>query len=261
MLQHHKDAIRTITEKLKVRKEILGVIVGGSVAHGFAREDSDIDLMIVLSDEDYRNALENQEINYFETEACPYEGGYVDGKYTSVDFIRRVARSGSEPARFAYKDAFVSYSRIEGLEQLVREASRYPVERKAENMTKFYAQFEAWKWYFYEGLKRNNRYLMDYALSNYILFAGRLLLAYNETLYPYHKWFLQVLEGVKHKPENIMTDISNVLEQRSGEAVEALYKSITEFSSWSSSDKHWCIHFMLDSELNWMDGQVPVGDL
>lgn len=46
MYNHHKTAIETITNKLKSRDEILGIIVGGSVAHGFANENSDIDLML-----------------------------------------------------------------------------------------------------------------------------------------------------------------------------------------------------------------------
>ena len=57
MYQHHREAIEKITEKLRNRKEVQGVIVGGSVAHGFATESSDIDLMIVLSDVDYERAI------------------------------------------------------------------------------------------------------------------------------------------------------------------------------------------------------------
>ena len=143
MYSHHKIAIETITNKLKSRDEVLGIIIGGSVAYGFANEKSDIDVMLVLSDEDYEKALKSGDINYFETEATPYEGGYVDGKCTSVDYIKKVAKFGSEPARFAFKDAFVSYSKINRLDQLVEDASKYPIEGKNENIEKFYAQFEA----------------------------------------------------------------------------------------------------------------------
>ena len=69
MYQHHREAIETITRKLKTREDILGIIVAGSVAHGFENEASDIDLMLVLSDEDYERALKSGEIGYYETEA------------------------------------------------------------------------------------------------------------------------------------------------------------------------------------------------
>lgn len=261
MYNHHKLAIETITNKLKQREDVLGIIIGGSVAHGFAAENSDIDLMLVMSEENYKKALEEENFNYYETEATPYKGGYVDGKCTSVDFIKKTAARGSEPAKFAFKDAFVSYSKIEGLEQLVSEASRYPVERKLENMEKFYAQFEAWRWYFYEGVKRNNEYLITTAISNYVLFAGRLVLTYNETLYPYHKWFFKVLEGVEKKPENLIEQMNKVIKEKSEEAVELLFNSIVNFHTWSSTTKEWPVRFMQDSELNWLIGNVPVADI
>jgi hypothetical protein len=261
MYQHHKDAIETITCKLKTREDILGIIVAGSVAHGFEEKTSDLDLMLVLSDEDYEKALKSGEIGYYETEATPYEGGYVDGKYTSAAYIEKVAHCGTEPAKFAFKNAFVSYARICGLEQLIADASRYPVEKKRENIERFRAQLEAWKWYYNEGLKRGNLYLMDVAASNFVLFAGRLILTHNEALYPYHKWFLKVLEGVPDKPENLILQISSVLETKTKESMDALYTTIDSFQQWAPAGSNWSKRFMLDSELNWMQGNVPVADI
>ncbi|OMD34074.1 nucleotidyltransferase domain-containing protein [Paenibacillus odorifer] len=261
MYPHHQAAIDAITNKLKARPDVQGIIIGGSVAHGFANETSDIDIMIVLSEEDYKKACSIHNLGYFETESCSYEGGYVDGKVVSASYIKQVAESGSDPAKFAFQDAFVTYSNIEGLEQLVQYAPRYPLEKKAENMQKFYAQFETWKWYYYEGLKRNNRLLIDYCLTHYAFFAGRLILVHNETLFPSYKWFLKVLEGVEKKPENLLADIHRVLEERTPEAVENLYESIVEFNNWYQAEHHWTVQFMIDNQLNWMDGPVPVLDL
>mgnify|MGYP003591876066 CR=1 FL=1 len=194
MFEHHRKAIQGITNKLKVKEEILGIIAGGSVAHGCANEKSDIDIMIVLSNEDYQKALEEKKFGYYEEEVCPWEGGYVDGKCISVEFIEKVCELGSEPAKFAFKDAFITYSKIAGLENLIEKAASYPIRNKEKNIDKFIAQFKGWHWYYNEGLKRNNKYLMDVASTNMVLFAGRLILAYNEVLYPYHKWFFKVLE-------------------------------------------------------------------
>ncbi|MFE5318220.1 nucleotidyltransferase domain-containing protein [Paenibacillus sp. NPDC056579] len=261
MYPHHQTAIEMVTNKLKVKEEILAVIVGGSVAHGFAKEDSDIDLMLVVSDERYYALLESGDIHYHETESTPYDGGYVDGKYTSISYIKKVAESGSEPARFAFKDAIVSYSEIIGLEELVQAASRYPIERKNETMEKFHAQFEGWRWMFYEGLKKNEPYVIEFSVTNFVLFAGRLILAYNEVVYPYHKWFMKVLEGVNNQPNDLILIMNNVLKNKSKESVEVLYECVAKFYQWPRSEKGWHIRFMLDSELNWMTGHVPVADL
>ncbi|ASA20417.1 nucleotidyltransferase domain-containing protein [Paenibacillus donghaensis] len=261
MYKHHQAAIDSITVKLKAREEVLGVIIGGSIAHGYANEASDLDIMLVLSEEAYERAHAEMDLGFFETESCSYEGGYVDGKSISIDYIHKVAEYGSEPARFAFKDAFLSYSKVEGLDKLILKAASYPVEKKLSNLNQFYAQFETWKWYYYEGLKRDNRLLVDYSLTNYVFFAGRLILAYNERLFPSYKWFLKELEQVEHKPDGLMHLLDQVIELKTPAAVEALYHNVMGFNEWNSSDKHWSIQFMLDSQLNWLDGEVPVLDL
>lgn len=261
MYEHHQRAIEAIAGKLGAREEVVGVIIGGSIAHGYASETSDLDIMIVLSDEAYQQAIKTGDLGYFETESTPYEGGYVDGKCVSVDYIHKVAESGSEPARFAFKDAFAAYSNVDGLDELIRAASSYPLDKKEENIQKFYAQFETWKWYFYEGLKRNNPLLMDYSRTNYIMFAGRLILAHNEILFPSYKWLLKELEKAEAKPDHFMQLLNDVIELKSAESIELLYNSITGFHNWYTSEEHWTVRFMIDSQLNWLDGMVPVLDL
>ncbi|MDR3595974.1 nucleotidyltransferase domain-containing protein [Clostridium sp.] len=261
MYNHHKKAIEDITNKLKTNEEILGIIIGGSVAHGFANEKSDIDIMIVLSDEDFQKHLKEKNIGYYEEEICPRDGGYVDGKYISLDFIKKVCTQGSEPAKFAFKDAFVTYSKVEGLKELVENASSYPIKNKEINLERFISQFKGWHWYYNEGLKRNNLYLINIAATNMVLFAGRLILTYNETLYPYHKWFFKVLEQCPNKPENLINLMNNLIEDKNETNANILYDSIINFTDWNDGNKPWNIQFMLDSELTWLDGFVPVADI
>ncbi|MCK1995353.1 hypothetical protein MPH61_22505 [Peribacillus muralis] len=86
-------------------------------------------------------------------------------------------------------------------------------------------------------------------------------MAYNEVVYPYHKWFMKALEGVNNKPNDLVLIMNKVLKHKTKENVEALYESVAQFHQWPKSEKGWHIRFMLDSELNWMTGHVPVADL
>jgi len=261
MYKHHEETIHNITEKLKKRDDVLAVMVSGSIAHGFETENSDVDLLILISDEDYRKRAKNRRLQYYEKESCTYEAGYIDGKYVCLDFMKQVAERGSEPARFAFEGCIVTYSKVDGLEELLRQIVRYPVEKKGENIKRFYAQFEAWKWYCEEALKHQNCYLLTHSAANFVLFAGRLILAHNEVLYPYHKWFMRVLSGAREKPSNLMEYIDSLLKQPSRENVLRLYHSVKEFRQWEKDGEDWPILFMEDSEWNWMNGNPPVSDL
>jgi hypothetical protein len=50
------------------------VILGGSIAHGFARPDSDIDLLIVVSDREDEARLKDGRLQFFDNQVCTYDG-------------------------------------------------------------------------------------------------------------------------------------------------------------------------------------------
>jgi hypothetical protein len=106
-----------------------------------------------------------------------------------------------------------------------------------------------------------NQYLLGTSVSKFILFGGRLILAHNELLYPYHKWFLRVLESAEHKPDGLLEAIHQLNTVPSLENVEALYEKVKDFRPWIDGEFDWPTQFMFDSELNWLDGKTPVDDL
>jgi len=265
MYAHHQETIGKIRDVFAGRDDVLAVLLGGSVAHGFCTESSDVDIMIIVSGEEYGRRRDADQLLYFDTTIPTYEGGYVDGKYISIDFMRKVGEKGSEPARFAFQDARIILSRMEGLPALLADIARYPAEGKAMRMARFYAQLEAWHWYTGEAKRHDNGYLFNLAVSKLILFGGRLILAHNEMLYPYHKWFLRVLGDAPDKPEGLMGLIDGLLKDPAKEKIDAFFTCVKDFRQWVGDDisfgASWGQFFMYDSELNWLTGHTPVDDL
>jgi hypothetical protein len=261
MYAHHAASIEKVVDYFQTVPEVDAVILGGSIAHGFASPGSDIDLMIIVADGEYEERLRDGRLQFFDNQLCTYDGGYAEGKYLGPTMLRKLAESGSEPARFAFLDSHILLSRIATLDETIRSITRYPVERKAERMRRFYAQFEAWNWYANEGVKLNDPYLLGMSVAKLVLFGGRLILAHNELLYPYHKWFLKVLEGAAEKPENLLQCIRNVQNDLSTDAVRVFYETVGSFRAWEMPDTGWPNQFMLDSELGWLTGATAVDDL
>ncbi len=232
VFEHHQAAIEAATKELSTWDEVRGIIIYGSVAHGFALENSDVDVKIVCTDDFFAAKEHMGNISYFDRGATQYEGGYVDGEFITPTHIEQIAADGSEPARFDFRDAIVTFDRLGGLEDLVRGAARYPVEQKRRKMIRFHAQFSAWKAYYYEALRRDNHYLAHLSALQFALYAGRLFLAYNETLFPGHKWFLQVLSGVAQKPAGLMRCLNTLVDQKRAEDVERLYNMVSGFTDW-----------------------------
>ena len=261
MYPHHAQSMQNVTEYFQRDPEAQALLLGGSIAHGFETATSDVDIMIFVSDEDYEKRFAENRIHFFNTELTTYEGGYVDGKYSTHGFVKQVLDKGSEPARFAFSGSRVLINKLDGFADDVRQVAEYPVAEKAERIKCFYAQFEAWHWYCGEALRLQNQYLLGTSVSKFVLFSGRLILAHNELLYPYHKWFLKVLEQAKDKPAGLLENIHKVNKNPVLENIEVLYETVKAFRPWIEGDFSWPTQFMLDSELNWQGSTTPVDDL
>jgi hypothetical protein len=261
MYEHHEASIQKVVGYFRTVPEVEALILGGSIAHGFASPNSDIDLMIVVSDGEYEDRLRDGRLQFFDNQLCTYDGGYAEGKYLGLGMLRKLAESGSEPARFAFLDSLVLISRIDTLDEMIRSITRYPVERKAERMRRFYAQFEAWNWYANEGVRLNDPYLLGISVAKLVLFGGRLILAHNELLYPYHKWFLKMLERADEKPPDMLESISNLHREPTVGNVMSFYQMVANFRAWEVPDVGWPNQFIIDSELSWLTGTTAVDDL
>ena len=268
MYDHHSASIKNITDHFLAQPEVLALLLTGSLAHGLATRTSDVDVVVVLTEPAYQARLESGDTTFVRHDLCTYEGGYVDGKYASLSFIRSVSEKGSEPARWAFQGAKVLFSRNlpEGypdLEQEIGAVVRYPVEEKQERIVRFRTQVELWRWFCTEARRggNDNRYLLNVAVGKLALFGGRLILAENEVLYPYHKWFLRVLGSVREKPEGLVDKIDEMLREPSQENIDGFYEMVVGFRDWARPKHRFGAQFLEDSELNWLYLKTPVDDI
>lgn len=261
MNPHHQATIANVERVFADDPEVVALLVGGSIAHGYARETSDVDIMIVITPEAFARRRETDALLYLDFALSTYEGGYVDGKYVDIAFMETVAERGSEAARFAFKDAILVFARDPRVAELLGHITRYPTEKKEGNIRRFLGQLNAWKWMAGEGRKHGNRYLVSRAVDNFVLFACRIVLAHNERLYPFHKWMLREVERCSDRPADLLACIDRILRDHSAEEMERLFVAVKSLTPVSFDDATWGRWFQRDSELNWLHHEAPVADL
>ena len=261
MWPHQRETIERTPAYFQADPTVEALLLGGSLAHGFGNAQSDVDVMMVVADHDFARRREQGATCFFSRELSTYPEGYVDGKYVSRGFLELVRQKGSEPARFAFQDAQVLFARRAGWEELMREIATYPRAEKTARLWRFQAQFEAWYWYCGEALKRENLVLLRTAVSKLTLFGGRIVLAHNERLYPFHKWFLRVLADVPDKPPGLLETMQALAEAPTRERVDEFAAAIKGWRTWEISHATWPAQFMRDSEQNWVEQPAPVDDL
>jgi hypothetical protein len=257
MLAHHQQTIDRLSAHFQADPAALALIIGGSVARGLCRPDSDVDFMLVVSDEDFARRTQDTAYHFFSRDFTDYDGGYVDGKIIDRVFMREAADHGSEPARAAFVGAFITFSRDPDIAGLLARIPVYPEAEHSVKIQSFYAQVQALQWYVGEAEKRHDPYLMMHVISNLVLFGGRLILAYNRVLYPYHKWFMTELRRVPDKPADLIERIDTLLAAPNKTHADAFCESVLNFTDWETGSEIWPVRFMRDSEWNWRFGHRP----
>ncbi|MEN0066513.1 MAG: nucleotidyltransferase domain-containing protein [Myxococcota bacterium] len=257
---HHQRAIDRLVDAYRDDPAFRAVIIGGSVAKGFAREDSDVDFLIVATDDAFeqRRAQRNFFIN--RQDLCDYAGGYVDGKVINLAFLHEVALKGNEPSRAAFEGAFAAYSHIPGLDELLARIPVYPESGHEARIRAFYSMAFIQDWLIHEAERHGNRYTVLRAASQLALFTGRLFLAHNRRLFPYHKWLPKTLERVSDKPDDLMARFYALVEEPSGKHAEALFGCVRDFRDWGVSDLDAYTWFMTDVEWSWRSDRTPIED-
>ena len=257
---HHQRAITRLADAYRSDPRFLALIIGGSVAKGCARADSDVDFMIVANDGELRRRQDAGALFINRQDLCDYDGGYVDGKVISMDYLHEVAQRGNEPSRAAFEGAFVSYSHLPGLTTLLHRIHRYPEAGHAERIKTFYSMAFIQHWLMHEAARHNNAYTMQRAASQLALFAGRLMLAHNKRLFPYHKWLPRALAALPDLPDRFMPAFDALVAQPNAANASALFELVRAHCDWGVSDLDAYRWFMTDVEWRWRTGDPPLED-
>jgi hypothetical protein len=257
MNSHHEDAVGLLVEYAKAQDPWLGVVVTGSVATGRARADSDIDAIIVVTDEEYETRAAEGELFFYSTELAPYPGGYIDGKIVSLDMLRAAVEHGNEPMRASFQDGRVAWSRLDELEALVKRIGEYPEEGLAERCRSYLAQADLFGTYFLpHALRKGDPYLTQYAASRLVLFAGRLLLAERRILFRSHKDLLADLE--RSVAADTVESLRAILAEPTEEGARALVDTLAEMRpEWRLTKAQAVSRFIRDVEWAWYIGDQP----
>jgi hypothetical protein len=260
MREHHKAAIQRLVQKFQDDPRFPALIVAGSVAKGDAKENSDIDVLLIATPEEFLRRRAAKECFYHDTEICDYPGGYIDGKIVELQFIVDAADHGSEPARAAFEGAIIAYSRIAELDELLERIPIYPEKEQTERMKAFYSQLVLLRWFADEAEKKQDPYLMTHVAADLVLFGGRLILAHNKILYPSHKRLMGRVAQARDKPEEFITLADQLLRAPSRERVHRLCDCVFAFLDWDVPFNECVTRFIEDSEWNWREGRVPLAD-
>jgi len=250
MHKHHEEAIENLIAFYKGKPGIIAVILGGSVAKGLERIDSDIDAVIVVTDEKYGELAWEGRLCEGPADGCNYDGGYYDVKFVTKGFLAAVGSHGSEPARNAFVKARVLFSYDAEIYDIVPRLGVYPKHEKDERMKSFFSAFAMHQGYYWDCAK-NNPYLKIRTVSEIILYGYRLLLLHNETLFPCQRNLVETVAELADKPVGIVEKGNRFISVMTQEAKDDFAQSITDFFKFPETMWHGSVARFVDDNEQW----------
>lgn len=257
-MQHQEDTLAAYVSTVSQDEESIAVVLDGSLAKGTEREDSDVDVYLVVTDAAFASAFENERLSYVDADAATYDGGYVDIKVVTIDYLRRAAEDGDDPVRASFIGARVAWTRDPQVAGLVAAIPTLPESAWAERMASFIAQMRLYGGYFLkQGAQLGDEYLLRWAAVHAVGSAGRALLARGHVLFQGNKYLTGLLTGLPDLPAGYL-DLSDRLLATPTAALGREFLDMVEgHEAWPITRDQTLSRFVRENELSWLTRIPP----
>ena len=227
---HHREAVKELISIFREKEGVIALVFGGSVAKHMEREDSDIDAMVIVTEEFYeRKRKVNCIAECISMGDCAYPGGYFDVKYMTKDYIRDAAEKGSEPTRNSFIGSHVLFSADEEVTELVRRIPVFQKQEFEEKMLSFFSNLQLKYNYFLKAC-RPEGYMKLKVASEIVYSLYRMVLQENEILFPCNRRLEQFVKLAPDQPEHLVEyceEFCRTLED------EPLDKAVEAWKAWT----------------------------
>ena len=254
---HHEATAQGYVETVRDRPEVLGVVVVGSVARGTPREDSDVDLYLVVTDEAYARASAAGMIAAVSQDGVTYPGGYVDIKLASPGYLTTAVAEADDPTRASFVGSRVVLDKIGTITDQVAAIVSLPDEVWSRRVTAYRAQARLYGGYFLkQGDQLGDRFLVQHAGVHLALAAGRIALAQHRRFFSGQKYLTATLAELD-LPPRFETTWRHVVNAPSAAVGQHLLEAI---DAWLGPPEDFDLQlsrFIADNELAWLNGTIP----
>lgn len=230
MYQHHQESLDNMIQYFKEKEGVIALIFGGSVAKGTERPDSDLDAVVIVTEELYLKQKKEKHLVEVIEGHCTYEGGYFDVKYKTKDFLKLAAAYGSEPTRASFDKAKVLFSSDPEIEELLAAIHAFPLAQREEKRRVLYANVWLNQNYFMWCLPKKGRYMQFHVVSELVYSIYRLILEENEVLFPCSRRLEEYVELCEHKPAQILELAEAFMDHTDHETCKAFVQAFLDWT-------------------------------
>ncbi|MCP2635875.1 nucleotidyltransferase domain-containing protein [Microbacterium sp. HD4P20] len=265
-MEQQERALAAYLDSVRDDPGVLAVIVVGSVAQGREREDSDIDVYLVVREDRFAAETAAGRFAWIERYGLDYPGSYIDIKLASPSYLAAAAESADDPTRASFLGARIAW-RAEGpaasagalpdLEETIERITVLPDDVWDGRVRSYLSQARLYGGYFLrQALERGDEFLRRHAALHLALAAARAALAAAHVMLPGPKYISQLVTTVP-TPDGFVGVWERVVTDPDADAANALLGILFDWLGGDLDQDETLSIFIRDNELAWLRGTVP----
>lgn len=257
-MKHQEDTLAAYVAKVGDDPASIAVVLDGSLAKGTQRPDSDVDVYLVVTQEAFEVAEAEERLSYIDTEVATYDGGYVDIKVATIEYLQAAVREADDPTRASFVGARVVWTRDEQVPDLVAAIPVVPQQEWEDRAGSFIAQMRLYGGYFLrQGHQLGDELLLRWAAIHTLTSAGRALLAHSHVLFSGTKYLSGLLASLPDLPEGYLEAAQELLVAPTPEAGARLMDLVEAHATWPVTPAQTLSRFVRENELTWLTRIPP----
>lgn len=256
-MEQQERALAAYVDSVRDEPGVLGVVLVGSVARGREREDSDVDVYLVVDDERFAAETARGRYAWVERRDLDYPGSYIDIKLVSPTYLQTAIERADDPTRASFVGARVAWTELDGLADTVARIPVLPDDVWEERIRSHVAQARLYGGYFLrQAVERGDGFLRRHAGLHLALAAARAALAANHVMLPGPKYVSKLMLTVD-TPDGFVEAWSRVVDDPDTDSGRELLRILDEWLAGDLTPDETLSTFIRDNELAWLRGTVP----
>lgn len=219
-VESRKKLVEKLLDTYRTDEAVLGIIQVGSTVKGYDDEYSDVDLVLVVTEDKYA-MLEKNFQKVIHTEE-------YDLKFTTTNMLRHIKSSKSDEDHWDFQDSIVLFDKTNTLEEALREITSYDTGSRLERLKRYYIGYWENTLNSLSCLEHNNRGAARIYAAIAIQELIRLLFNLNERWAPRTQWAFKEINLLHRKPANLESQIQSILEEPDSEKISELWNQTAE---------------------------------
>jgi len=260
MNARHRKAIDKLVSLHADDPNKLALVICGSLATGKARDDSDVDLYLIVTDEEFERVRNDEGCFYGSWDPAKFSGVEIDGKIVGKKFLREAAIRGSEPTRASFQRAYAEFSHDPEIGALIEQIAVYTEAEREQKIKAFYAYTKHYRYVGERAFALTDDYFARRCVIEIVFFAARLALAHNRVLFPCDKSLFPALEKCEDLPPEFVDLSRRLLESPSLPSLIAYYEEVSGYFGQYDYPDQEMVSFILENEWSWFTGLPSLAD-